>query len=253
MWAVSPGAPPTLLEGPIAPLREAQLTREMPTFTLMKSDGRNVTNMRWEFMDQQLIWKHVQPSDCVLMLGGNIGGACIMAAKAVRKPELSACVEPNTELHTSLEHNLAANTAGVRLVRGIVSEQPGILVPCNGVGKGTCSHTTTGSASREQNGTQPVASVSLNWLQERIFGRKRAGFTYMHFDCEGCACSFFKEYPDMLHQIRALSLEVDGTKKECYSRLFKAAEEAGLKRVPNSKSRNNHAAFARLSIRSAAS
>jgi hypothetical protein len=33
MWAVSPGAPPTLLEGLIAPLREAQPTDKMKVET----------------------------------------------------------------------------------------------------------------------------------------------------------------------------------------------------------------------------
>ena len=39
MWAVSPGAPPTLLEGPIAPLREAQPTD--PDLPFSRHRGRS--------------------------------------------------------------------------------------------------------------------------------------------------------------------------------------------------------------------
>ena len=37
VWAASPGAPPTLLEGPIAPLREAQPTGDWAFETLGKA------------------------------------------------------------------------------------------------------------------------------------------------------------------------------------------------------------------------
>ena len=57
--------------------------RMLPQFELRKLDGSMVDSRSWEYHDQLLIFRHVRPDDSVLMVGGNIGGACIAVDKVV--------------------------------------------------------------------------------------------------------------------------------------------------------------------------
>ena len=82
-------------------------------------------NYSWEYIEQLIAYERLLPSDRVLMLGGNIGSACITADKLVGSSGGAvACVEPNPALHASLEFNREMNHAGFRLVKGVVGETP---------------------------------------------------------------------------------------------------------------------------------
>lgn len=225
-----------------------QAGKPLPVFVLKTGDGSGfVSNYNWEYIEQLMAAEHLLSDDRVLMLGGNIGSACIAADKLVSAGAV-ACVEPNPALHASLEFNRELNHAGFRVVKGVVGETPSEMATCNGVGVGTCGSTTPGRRRLAS-----VPNLPLATLEREMFGGGHGhshhahaingssstaaaggpGFNFLLADCEGCLCYFFRDYPTIAHQLRGIILESDGSADpDCYTRdIFPKLAEAGLTRV----------------------
>ena len=247
-------------------LHELWAPTKLPAFKLMQVDGTLVESRGWEYEDQLILYRHVRPDDRVLVLGGNIGGACI-AVDRILGPvngKHAACVEPNPTLHATLEGNRAANLASFRIVRGVVADAPLYLNVCNRSGVGTCSTTSERRHSQqaqhddahEAAGTRGMAAlpqhlqhdeqrratagrasheVAIPNIQLRTLEREMGfgpseSFTFLHLDCEGCACTFLTAHANLLASIRGVVLEQDGS-PACNKQASAALEQAGLRRV----------------------
>ena len=237
--------------------------RPLPRFALTTGTGAHVRNSEWEYTDQLLIFRYMRPNDRALMLGGNIGGACVaMSAVAIDSTHI-ACVEPNGALLPRLDLNRARSNASFRIVHGVIVQraqsEATFLTKCDGVDMGTCGRTHSpqpgSSAASSAASSVRVPHVTMQELEAPLCGTGGVGgpsahrFTYVHLDCEGCACSFFRHLSqDRLRELRAVSLEVDGLEtggSQCnYERLFARLAAAGLERQPILASRT-HAVFTR--------
>ena len=234
--------------------------RPLPRFTLTTGTGAHVGNSEWKYTDQLLIFRYMHPNDRALMVGGNIGGVCVaMSAVAIDSTHI-ACVEPNEALLPKLDLNRARSNARFRIVHGVIAPRGQIdatfLTNCDGVGAATCGRTHSlepGSAGADS--SVRVPHVTMQELEAPLCGSGGSGgpnahrFTYVHLDCEGCACSFFRHLSqDRLRELRAVSLEVDGLEPwgpQCnYERLFARLAAAGLERQPILANRT-HAVFTR--------
>ena len=208
------------------------------TFSLRTADGKTVPNVAWEFEDQALIFDHVKHDDRVLMLGGNIGGACVALSRVVANDKHIACVEPNRAMIPTLRLNRALTNSSFRIVDRILSRNPApvFMKTCNGVGVGTCSMSSSDSSLSYlhkamytlglASGTN-VKTMDLRALEREMF--RTQNFTFAAIDCEGCACGFAKEYPDFFAQLRGIILEVDGTSLCDYTAIRALLRRAGLR------------------------
>ena len=125
---------------------------------------------------QLLSHSYIVPSDRVLMLGGNIGGTCVAVDKALRgNGHQQACVEPNPDLHETLDLNRRSNNASWNVVQGVIANS-----------------SLTLHAGRRLD--IEVPHICLEALEEQMFGAGKH-FTFLHADCEGCVCVFLKENP----------------------------------------------------------
>lgn len=203
-----------------------------PRFHLQLTDGRMVPNNKWEYEEQKLIFKWLRPQDRVLMMGGNVGGGCLIADQLLTNGSHAACVEPNPALWSTLEANKRSNNAQFRIVKQVVSNRKTFMKVCDGMSKGTCS--TTATSASEDGSWQQVDSIDLHVLERQMFHATH-GFSFLIFDCEGCACSFFSEYPDILARSRAIMLEVDDRLHCNYTQLFQIFQQANLRPVHETK------------------
>ena len=55
-----------------------------------------------------------------------------------------------------------------------------------------------------------VPNTPLPALERAMGFRDGRGFSYVHLDCEGCACAFLREHPTLVRRARAVTLEKDG-------------------------------------------
>lgn len=196
--------------------------KHLPIFALHLTGGGAVANNDWEYQDQLLAHQYIVPSDRVLMMGGNIGGACVAIDKALQgNGHQQACVEPNPDLHETLDLNRRSNNASWHVVQGVVGNSPLTLHACSGIGSGTCGETSSG----RRPGTVEVPNIRLEALEEQMFGAGKH-FTFLHADCEGCVCFFLKENPQIVNNLRGAILELDandGCEKEVVYPLFRDA------------------------------
>ena len=235
--------------------------KPLPRFTLTIKTG-DVRNNEWEYTDQLLIFRYMHPNDRALMVGANIGGACVaMSAVAIDSTHIT-CVEPNKALLPRLDLNRARSNASFRIVHGAIVphglNNKGIfLTKCNGMGVGTCGRTYSSKPGSAAASSVRVPRVTLQELETPLWeltasppgGPSAHRFTYVHLDCEGCACFFFRHLSqDRFRKLRAVSLELDGLEpwgSQCnYERLFEQLAAAGLERQPIHAGRT-HAVFTR--------
>ena len=212
------------------------------SFTLRKVDGTSVPSTHWERPDQLLIFDHVKAEDRVLMLGGNIGSACIALDRVVSHGKHVACVEPNEKLIATLRENREQTNSSFHVVNALLTRNPGPIYMrvCNGVGDGTCSVATSsglrsnafalaeramGALGLIRGSWVGVPTKDLWALESEMFHKQK--FTFAVVDCEGCFCSFAEEYPTFLEQLRGLIVEVDGIRCD-YDALLKKMHSKGL-------------------------
>lgn len=240
-----------------------QQGKSLPVFLLKDANGVYKQNYDWEYTEQLLAAEHVLPSDRVLMIGGNIGSACIAVDKILATGSGSqACVEPNPALHAALEANRALNHARFRVVRGVIGDAPLEMHACDGSGTGTCGTTSTGRRRLVS-----VPNTKLATLEKEMFGaahahapekdrhsrapshahagngstpawpapvadaKAAAGFNFLLADCEGCLCFFLRDHPAFVHQLRGVIMELDGDKQCIEREIVPKFESAGLTRV----------------------
>jgi hypothetical protein len=100
---------------------------------------------------------------------------------------------------------------------------------CNGVGNGTCSTTT--AVPDAEGKAHKIHTMDFHLLERQMFPAG-SGFSFLVFDCEGCACSFFSEYPNTVNYVRGISLEEDDRHLCDYARLHALFRAANMSIVP---------------------
>ena len=224
-WQPSPGfdGPPT------APGRNG----------LLHGPGLNCSSFEtpWcnlEFNEWSLARAQILPNDTVIEFGARYGTTSCAIADALGNSGCQVSVEPDARVHGALLRNRNRNRCNFHALLGVVSSEP---LELRGLSINGFDQTTRPAHS---------ASATLpNFRYQELEARMGSRFTAALVDCEGCLRSVWDT--GLIHQLRLLILEEDGSARQ-YARLWHPRfRQIGLVRVWNAHDRRsgNHSAWVR--------
>jgi len=165
-----------------------------PLFMLITRSGFKF-NDQHEFHEQAYLFGWLRRDDTVLSVGGNIGATCLFVDRFVSADvkSKSLCVEPNPDIYPILQQNKKILNASFEIENRIFSRPA----------KGNLKFTSAGVVSHIAGPNDRVD------FEVPTVDRDLGGYSVIVSDCEGCFCSLFKEFPELL-SARLIINEKDG-------------------------------------------
>ena len=190
------------------------LPADMPHFFEKDMKGQTLDNQKYEEEEQAEMWLHTQKGYKYIQLGGNVGTSCIMGDKIMQKFEeelkkrgdklynsgkpgypnrkVQYCVEPVNAIKARLEQNQKDNGAMFTILNGIVGKD------CSQVKIKDCPPEDANNCWGESTTTGP-AKADVKYQKVNCIDMDKMTADYkpnaLFADCEGCMCSFLKDYP----------------------------------------------------------
>eukprot|EP00929_Paragymnodinium_shiwhaense_P076742 TRINITY_DN39506_c0_g1_i1.p1 TRINITY_DN39506_c0_g1~~TRINITY_DN39506_c0_g1_i1.p1 ORF type:complete len:337 (-),score=21.52 TRINITY_DN39506_c0_g1_i1:188-1198(-) len=188
-----------------------------PTFTMRDASGLTFWNVDREMAEQAYLWAHLQASDTVLGLGGNVGTNCVFVDHMVLDPTASTCVEPVPAVAAKLRANKEQSGAGFEVLEGFLSRTrtEDVWIVQTGLAARMVPEGTPGA----------IRAATKNAKLDR--------YSAAVIDCEGCYCSVADEFPE-LFEYRLMVVELDAPDKGCTRRFQEQLFEHGFKRIDGS-------------------
>ena len=95
-----------------------------------------------------------------------------------------------------------------------------------------------------------IRTMDFHLLERQMFPAA-GGFSFLVFDCEGCACSFFSDYPpETLTHVRGIIMEEDMPRRCNYTRLHALLDAANMSSTVQWSRRSDHAIMSTVHRRS---
>jgi FkbM family methyltransferase len=166
--------------------------------------GERVNTAKFEYPEQVLAKKYINPTSCVLELGARYGSVSCTINKKLLNKHYQVSVEPDPLVWEALHKNLKLNNcARVNVHRGIVGKSSTTIIQ-----EGYASYVVPSS-------TSDVSSLSVEDLQVK-YGLK---FDTLVADCEGFLETFFDEHPFMYDQLKMVIFEADAPQRCDYDKI----------------------------------
>ena len=187
-------------------------TSAIASFEFTGADGSTVHSTRHEAHEQFVVGRMLQPTDCVLELGGGVGAVSLAIQRLLRTPTDHVVVEPQAALCTMLEVNRAMHSGLFKVAHGAIATGPVICSQADGAIDGPDSrsgrqwmYNTTADVQPGAGCGREVPSLNPTALQ-RLVSRP---FTVLVADCEGALPQVVEEFPAVLDGLRAIYFEAD--------------------------------------------
>jgi hypothetical protein len=197
---------------------------QMPDFQLTTRENTSRWASEWEADEQEVYCRVIDPTDNVLMIGGNIGGGCLRVDKFLASGDSQLCVEPNPSMWRTLEANKAASASSFGILKAAITESPEPILmniwwdDPQGLGSSTSvGEASAGPIDGDGNRQINISKTTMSLVQKYFEGKNRGGIDTILADCEGCVCGFWKEYKHtVLPSLQAVAFEADGSDFDCY-------------------------------------
>ena len=189
----------------------------VPKFVIFNENGIEVNTKKFEYQEQLLAWKYIEPNDSVLELGARYGSvSCVINSKLINKIN-HVCVEPDERVWSTLESNKEKNNCSFHILKGCISKIPRSLTNFSVYyGYGTSSY---------KDSTSTVPYYTLDQVKQ-LFGIQT--FTALVADCEGCLEDFLTENLCLLDSLRILIFEKDYPEHCNYTKITELLGEKGF-------------------------
>ena len=158
--------------------------------------GETINTAAMEAQEQEFASKYIQEDDVVLELGARYGTVTVRIQSRLRAKHLHVAVDPDPLVADVLRKNLERHQSLATVFQGIVSKT-----------FGTVEQDGYGTLVRLQ--TEADAGCCASTDIQSLEATLGAKFTALVADCEGCLGPFFKDFPDVLSQLRLVMLETD--------------------------------------------
>lgn len=170
--------------------------------------------------DEQLqAQQYIRPTATVLELGARYGTVTSVISKKLTNPMRLVAVEPDERVWHTLERNLVINGCSCRLIKGVISRKPIILVEQNSYGG-----YGTSSAPAE---TSIIAQFTLEEIESKYDLR----FDTLVADCEGFLEVFMDENPVLYDQLTMILFEKDCPHKCNYDKIIATLRAKGFRQL----------------------
>jgi FkbM family methyltransferase len=172
--------------------------------------------MDFEYNEQVIVQKFIEPTDIILELGGNIGRVSLVISHILNDSSNLVVVESDPNIAKQLRKNRDCNNAKFHIIEGAISEN--IVIQ-------------KGWDVRYLAKNQKIPRRWKRIPNISYYDLPMHNFNTIVADCEGCFPLLIKEYPHILNGIKKILIENDSQKYKDRKYFYEVINKLGFKRI----------------------